>query len=243
MVLPWAAVRFKRTFMIRAKPIAAIADSPYRRYSARNPRGKLRPRMFHSTVKFMAHAQSKDVLTTGQVAKICRVAPRTVSKWFDSGRLRGYRIPGSKDRRIPVAQLLRFMQVHDIPTVGLELGTVGVLIVDDDFELAGILREALSRDGRFEVSVAASAFEAGVLSERMQPRVMVVDVAVDDVNPLHFSQALRAHENLSGTKLIAVGASLTEGQGAGLMQGGFAGYLRKPFDVRQLQDLIEAVTQ
>ena len=41
------------------------------------------------------------VFTTGQVAKICKVAPRTVSKWFDSGRLKGYRIPGSQDRRIP----------------------------------------------------------------------------------------------------------------------------------------------
>ena len=40
----------------------------------------------------------KKVFTTGQVAKICKVAPRTVSKWFDSGRLRGYRIPGSQDR-------------------------------------------------------------------------------------------------------------------------------------------------
>ena len=36
------------------------------------------------------------VFTTGQVAKICKVAPRTVSKWFDSGRLKGYRIPGSQ---------------------------------------------------------------------------------------------------------------------------------------------------
>ena len=41
----------------------------------------------------------KKVFTTGQVAKICKVAPRTVSKWFDTGRLRGYRIPGSQDRR------------------------------------------------------------------------------------------------------------------------------------------------
>ncbi len=50
----------------------------------------------------------KDVLTTGEVAKICNVASRTVSKWFDSGQLRGYRIPGSKDRRIPVANLVKF---------------------------------------------------------------------------------------------------------------------------------------
>ena len=38
----------------------------------------------------------KDVLTTGEVAKICNVASRTVSKWFDSGQLKGYRIPARR---------------------------------------------------------------------------------------------------------------------------------------------------
>ena len=52
----------------------------------------------------------KDVLTTGEVAKVCNVAARTVSKWFDSGQLQGYRIPGSKDRRIPVSSLQQFMR-------------------------------------------------------------------------------------------------------------------------------------
>ena len=52
----------------------------------------------------------KKVFTTGQVAKICKVAPRTVSKWFDSGRLRGYRIPGSQDRRIPREHLIKFLE-------------------------------------------------------------------------------------------------------------------------------------
>ena len=50
-------------------------------------------------------AKGKNVLTTGDVAKICNVAPRTVSKWFDSGQLKGYRIPGSKDRRIPLQRV------------------------------------------------------------------------------------------------------------------------------------------
>jgi hypothetical protein len=44
----------------------------------------------HATTKV------KDVLTTGEVAKICSVAPRTVSKWFDSGALTGYRIPAAR---------------------------------------------------------------------------------------------------------------------------------------------------
>lgn len=52
----------------------------------------------------------KDILTVGECARICKVAPRTVSKWFDSGRLRGYRIPGSQDRRIPRQSLIKFLR-------------------------------------------------------------------------------------------------------------------------------------
>ena len=59
------------------------------------------------------------VFTTGQVAKICKVAPRTVSKWFDSGRLKGYRIPGSQDRRIPREYLIKFLKEHGIQSSAL----------------------------------------------------------------------------------------------------------------------------
>ena len=57
----------------------------------------------------------KEVLTTGEVAKICNVAPRTVSKWFDSGSLKGYRIPGSKTRRIPRPRLIEFAVAYGLP--------------------------------------------------------------------------------------------------------------------------------
>ena len=83
----------------------------------------------------------KDVLTTGEVAKICNVAPRTVSKWFDTGVLKGYRIPGSKDRRIPVSQLVRFMKEHGIPFDGMSGGKTRILIVDDEQEIVDVLHE------------------------------------------------------------------------------------------------------
>ena len=63
----------------------------------------------------MTNPFDKDVLTTGEVAKICNVAARTVSKWFDSGRLKGYRIPGSQDRRIPREYLIKFINEHGMP--------------------------------------------------------------------------------------------------------------------------------
>ena len=71
----------------------------------------------------------KTIFTTGQVAKICKVAPRTVSKWFDSGRLRGYRIPGSQDRRIPREHLIRFLKEHGMPLGELEDEAVGKILL------------------------------------------------------------------------------------------------------------------
>jgi len=56
---------------------------------------------------------SEDALySTNAVATICRVAPRTVSKWFDSGRLSGHKLPGSSTRRIPQPSLHRFLKDH-----------------------------------------------------------------------------------------------------------------------------------
>ena len=84
------------------------------------------------------------VFTTGQVAKICKVAPRTVSKWFDSGRLKGYRIPGSQDRRIPREYLIRFLKEHGMPLGDLEDEAMAkVLIVGQDQVLIENLKREL----------------------------------------------------------------------------------------------------
>ncbi len=59
-------------------------------------------------------AKGRKVLTTREVAEICNAASRTVEKWFDGG-LKGYRIPGSRERRIPRPELVRFMKECGIP--------------------------------------------------------------------------------------------------------------------------------
>ncbi len=181
----------------------------------------------------------KDVLTTGQVAKICNVAPRTVSKWFDTGKLRGYRIPGSKDRRIPVQQLLRFMRAHGIPLGDLESGQTRVLIVDDDEELLRLLAQALTHDQRYSVRTATSSFGAGAVAQTFRPHVILVDVTLPDIHPGKLSAYLRTQDDLQATKLIATSGALTEGEVQALRQEGFEGFLDKPFDVPQIVRAIE----
>jgi excisionase family DNA binding protein len=104
----------------------------------------------------------RTIFTTGQVAKICKVAPRTVSKWFDSGRLRGYRIPGSQDRRIPREHLIRFLKEHGMPLGELEDEALGkILLVGVELGVQHGLKDVLSVDD-FKIDLAASGFEAGI---------------------------------------------------------------------------------
>ncbi len=183
--------------------------------------------------------RQKDVLTTGEVAKICNVAPRTVSKWFDSGQLRGYRIPGSKDRRIPLNALIRFMKQHHIPLDGLRSGQTRVLIVDSDRQIVETLNGVLTEQANYDTHTAASGFSAGVECEKFRPHVLLLDVHLKDVDAIELCRAVKDNPDLQLTKVIAMSNKLTDGQAHQLLTKGFDGYLRKPFNVRQVIEQVE----
>ena len=181
----------------------------------------------------------KDVLTTGEVAKICNVASRTVSKWFDSGQLEGYRIPGSKDRRIPVPNLLNFMKAHNIPMDGLMSGRPRILVVDADEQVGGTLERVLGEEAEFEVHATSSLFQAGMECERFRPHVILfdVDMAPDAADAL--ARACADCDELQATRMVAMTARLTDGQVSQLATQGFESVIRKPFTVRQIIDTVE----
>jgi excisionase family DNA binding protein len=59
---------------------------------------------------------SGQVFTIGEISKLLEVSPRTAARWFDKGWLAGYRHPGPRqDRRVPRAELERFIEVHRMP--------------------------------------------------------------------------------------------------------------------------------
>ena len=186
-----------------------------------------------------ATTKVKDVLTTGEVAKICNVAPRTVSKWFDSGALHGYRIPGSKDRRIPLAQLIRFMKHHGMPLNGLMTGQTRVMIVDDEADIVEVLEKILEDEAKYEVEVTKSGFDAGVTAEKFRPHVILLDMHLKGVDAPLVAKHVKGNTDLQLTKVIAMSGTLSEAEVKGLTAQGFDGFLRKPFHVRQVIEAIE----
>jgi excisionase family DNA binding protein len=181
----------------------------------------------------------KDVLTTGEVAKICNVAPRTVSKWFDSGALHGYRIPGSKDRRIPLNQLIRFMKQHGMPLNGLMTGSSRILIVDDEQDIVEVLEKILEDEAKYEVEVAKGGFAAGITADKFRPHVILIDMHLRDIDGREVAKQVKNNPDLQLTKVIAMSGKMTDEEAKGLMAAGFDGFLRKPFHVRQVIEAIE----
>jgi len=179
----------------------------------------------------------KNVLTTGEVARICNVAPRTVSKWFDSGHLRGYRIPGGKDRRIPLNQLVRFMRAHGIPLNGLETGITRLLVLDADTEFVAGLKSTLATE-EWELSWAESAIEAGALLPGFRPHALLADVRSAESSAKTIARFVRGNADLRSACLVATGKALTDSEGESLLHDGFDAYLPKPFDSATLFHLL-----
>lgn len=69
----------------------------------------------------MSSSNGKQIYTTGEVAEICKVSQQTVIRSFDAGKFPGgFRVPGSRFRRIPHDGLISFMKANDIPLDDIE---------------------------------------------------------------------------------------------------------------------------
>ena len=176
----------------------------------------------------------KTVFTTGEAAKICKVSQQTIIRCFDNGTLKGFRVPGSRFRRIPRDQLFAFMKDNGIPTDALESGKRKVLIVDDDVELVELMVDVFERDGRFDVRSANNGFDAGMLVKEFRPDLVVLDVMLPDINGKEVCQRVRSDSNLEAVKIICISGMVEQDKIAELRLAGADDFLNKPFPIEKL---------
>ena len=185
----------------------------------------------------------KDLFTTGEAAEVCRVSQQTIIRCFDAGRLEGFRVPGSRFRRIPRQSLVKFMKDNNIPLDAIESGKRKVLIVDDDAEIVELIVEVLSRDGRFETETASSGYEAGMATERFRPELILLDYMLPDVNGNVVCQTIRKNPEFENIRIIIVSGVVKQDEIAQLLKSGAQDFIRKPFDVTELTSKISTALQ
>ncbi len=185
----------------------------------------------------------KTVFTTGEAAKICKVSQQTIIRCFDSGGLKGFRVPGSRFRRIPREHLYAFMKENNIPTDALESGKRKVLVVDDDRDLVELLVDVLERDGRFETRSVNNGFEAGMTVKDYRPDLIILDVMLPDINGKDVCLRVRNDKSLEAVKIICVSGMVEEDKIEELRRAGANEFLAKPFETERLIERICALLE
>ena len=177
---------------------------------------------------------TKTVYTTGEAAKICKVSQQTIIRCFDSGQLKGFRVPGSKFRRIPHDCLLAFMRENGIPKDSLDTGKHKLLIVDDDANLVDLMTDVFMRDGRFEIRSVNNGFGAGMMVKDFHPEIMILDVMLPDINGKEVCQRVRSDSSMDDCRIICISGMVEESRIDELREAGADDFLRKPFDIDDL---------
>ena len=181
---------------------------------------------------------SKTVFTTGEAAKICKVSQQTIIRCFDSGQLKGFRVPGSRFRRIPRDQLFAFMKDNGIPTDALESGKRKILIVDDDEGLVELMSDVFDKDGRFDIRTTNNGFDAGMLVKEFRPDIVVLDVMLPDINGKEVCQRVRSDKALDDVRIICISGMVEADKVADLKAAGANDFMQKPFSVDKLLDRV-----
>lgn len=165
----------------------------------------------------------KRTFSTGQAAKICGISERTIKDWFDADRLPGgWRVPGSKFRRIPEESLVRFYKEGGMPLPrDLQHNDPFVMCVSGDpARFSGLSSDA------FAVVHAVSGFAAGLAYADRPAQCVVIDFMTVREG-LRFVARLKALSERAPA-IIAVGS-------ADVDYGACDKRLRDPFDVEMLR--------
>lgn len=186
----------------------------------------------------MTSLRHKSVYTTGEAADICKLSQQTIIRCFDNGQLKGFRVPGSKFRRIPRDALIDFMKVNEIPLEGMDSDSIRVLIVDDAPEIVDLFVDVLEGDPRFEVATASTGYDAGMMTQQFRPDVVVLDYMLPDINGNVVCKTIRDNPELTDIKILIISGMVNPSEVQALKDAGADDFIKKPFNIEHVIERI-----
>lgn len=116
-----------------------------------------------------------------------------------------------------------------------------VLVVEDEHDIAGLIRHTLERSGEMEVEVAASGDAALKAAADQPPDLIVLDLNLPVLNGLEVCRLLRQRPATARVPIIMLTARTTESDRVIGLDAGADDYVTKPFSLRELAARVRAV--
>lgn len=178
--------------------------------------------------------------TSGEIATFCGVTLRTVIRWIEGGKLKGYKLPGRGNNRVLQSDFLNFLKEHDMPIPDLlkKQDHPTVLIVDDELSMAKAIQRVARRSGLRSVK-ASDGFQAGVLLTTHQPELMTLDLSMPGLDGFEVIKHIRANSAFDHIKIVVISA-LPESKLEKALALGANFAFSKPFEQHKLLELFES---
>ena len=110
-----------------------------------------------------------------------------------------------------------------------------ILYIDDDFANRLLVKRILMSEG-FELEEADNARDGINMAASNPPDLILMDIAMPDMNGLEATNRIRAMPAIASTKIIALTANAMQGDREMILEAGCDGYISKPIEVDTFVD-------
>lgn len=186
--------------------------------------------------------QGEKVYSTQQVSEFLSVARKSVSNWIDQGKLRAFKTPGGY-KRIPHADLIRFINEYKMPLPPQLVSSRKVLIVDDDDLALKVYKRSLRRLGKtVQVETKNNPLEALIEIGGKKPDLVIVDIVMPNMDGYEFCKRLKEHPETKDIKVVAMTGSIDASHREAALAAGADDFYHKteavPLLVQKVKNLL-----
>ena len=116
-----------------------------------------------------------------------------------------------------------------------------VLVVDDEQDIAGLIKHGLEKGGDIEVEIVATGDGALKAVNERTPDLIVLDLNLPVLSGLEVCRILRSRPNTATVPIIMLTARTSESDRVTGLDVGADDYITKPFSLRELAARVRAV--
>ena len=123
----------------------------------------------------------------------------------------------------------------------MKAGRTRVLVVEDEQDIAGLIKHALEREGAMEVETVGSGDTALKAVNEDVPDLIVLDLNLPVLSGVEVCRILRGRTETARVPIIMLTARSTESDRIAGLDVGADDYITKPFSLRELAARVRAV--